>query len=117
VLALPADPGDPLGLEDAEQLGLDRERQLTDLVEEDGAAVALLEDADLLGGCPRERALFVPEQLTLGERLGQRGAVEDDQRAGRARRPLMQDRRGQLLAGPGLAAYQHGELGLRQAVE
>src|SRR4051794_4009984 len=100
MLALTPDARDPPGLERAEQLGLDRERQLADLVEEHGSAVALLEDADLLRDRPRERAPVVPEQLALGERLGERGAVEGDQRPRRASRPAMQDRRGSSLPVP-----------------
>jgi hypothetical protein len=34
-------------------------------VEEDGAAIGLLEDPKAPGRCARERTAFVPEQLTL----------------------------------------------------
>ena len=42
-----ADARDHLALEDAQQLGLERERHLADLVEEQRAAVGRLEEADL----------------------------------------------------------------------
>ena len=53
---------------------------LADLVEEDRALVGRLELADLLLGRAGERALLVAEQLAFQQRLGQRGAVEADER-------------------------------------
>ena len=56
-------------LQDAQQLGLERERQLADLVEEQGAAVGLLEQAGLARDGAGEGAALVAEQLALGQRL------------------------------------------------
>ena len=74
-------------LERAQELGLQRERHLADLVEEERAAVGLLEEARraLLG--VGERAAHVAEQLALEQRLGHRRAV-DARRTGRSRRRL-----------------------------
>ena len=56
-----------------------------------------------------EGALLVAEQLALEQRLGQRRAVEAQERRRRARRAAV-DRLGQhLLADAGLAEDQHGE--------
>ena len=53
------------------------ERHVADLVEEEGAAVGLLEAAPVAPLVRAgEGALLVAEQLALEERLGQRGAVD-----------------------------------------
>src|SRR5690606_19801273 len=62
-------------LEHLEELHLRELRDLTDLVEKEGAAVGLLEATDATPIGARERALLVPEQLALEERLGEGGAV------------------------------------------
>ena len=69
-----------------------RERQLADLVEEHASR-----RRPPRGGRPcacvgaGERALLVAEELALEERLGERGAVERDERARRARRAVVDD--------------------------
>ena len=78
---------DLAALERAQQLGLQVQRQLADLVEEERAAVRLLEGAP----CARrdragERALLVAEQLALDELLGDGRAVDRDEGLLRARR-------------------------------
>ena len=105
-----ADGLDLAFLEDAEQLGLDRERQLADLVEDQRAAVGLREEALAGRGRAGERALHVPEQLRVGELGGQGGAVEADERLERARRLRVQELGDELLAGAGLAAHEHGDV-------
>src|SRR5207247_7786669 len=54
-------------LDRAEQLRLERELEVADLVDEEGAAVGLLEHALARRRRPRERALLVPEELRLEE--------------------------------------------------
>ena len=54
-------------LQHAQELGLDRRRQLADLVEQDGAAVGLAEQARARLDGAGEGALGVAEQLGLGE--------------------------------------------------
>ena len=68
-------------LERAEHLGLRVEAHVADLVEEERAAVGLLELADALLRRARERALLVAEQLALDELGRDRGAVDLDERA------------------------------------
>ena len=75
-----ADRFELLLLKDAQQLDLRVERQLTDFVEEDRAAVGDLEPADALLDRTGERALDVPEQLALDQSRCDRAAVDLDQR-------------------------------------
>ena len=111
-LAGAADPRDHLALEHAQQLGLQRQRHVADLVEEQRAAVGGLEEADLALVGAGERAALVAEQLALEQALGQRRAVELDQRPVAAAGALVDRLAHQLLADPGLAEDQHGHRGV-----
>ena len=102
-----ADPGERLGLEHAEHPGLGGQRHLADLVEEQGAAVGPGKHALVLGDGPGERPFFVAEQLALEQLLGDRRAVDRDERPGRARRQIVDEARRELLARPALAVQQH----------
>ena len=73
-------------LEDAQQLDLERQRQLADLVEEERAAVGLDEEAAPRAVGAGEGALGVPEELALEQRLGNRAAVHRDEGLAAARR-------------------------------
>ena len=75
-----AEPLDALGLDGAQHLGLQRQRHLADLVEEDGAALRHLELADLALRRAGEGAALVAEQLRLEQVLGNRGAVDGHER-------------------------------------
>ena len=79
-------------LEHAQELRLDRERQLADLVEEERAAVRRLERARLRRDGAGERAALVAEQLALEEVLRDRRAVDDAKRLLRARARLVDER-------------------------
>src|SRR5690606_4940610 len=95
-------------LEHTQQLGLRGGRQLADLVEKQRAVARALERA-LAGAIGAgERALLVAEQLGLDQVLGQRRAVDRDERLVRDGRQRVQVARDQLLAGPALAEDQHG---------
>ncbi len=100
----PAVAADPLGLaalDRAKELRLECDVEIADFVDEERAAVGLLEDAAAHGGSARERALLVTEERRLHERAGERGTVEYDERSFRARARLV-DRFGELLfAGAG----------------
>ena len=82
-VVLAADAPDAPPLEHAEQVRLDRERELADLVEEERAAVRALERADVRAIGAGERAALVPEELALDERRDDRRAVDDDERTAR----------------------------------
>src|SRR5690606_21279231 len=74
-----ADAAHRLLLERAQQLRLDRGRQLADLVEEDRPAVGGLDRALARRGRAGERAARRAEELGLEEALGHRGAVDGDE--------------------------------------
>ena len=57
-----------------------RRRHLADLVEEEHAAVGLLDAARLGADGAGERAALVAEQLRLEQLIGQRRAVDRDER-------------------------------------
>ena len=67
-------------LEDAEELGLEGEGDLTDLVEQNRAAIRQLEAAIPLVGRAGEGAFFVAEEFAFDERLGNGGAIDLDER-------------------------------------
>ena len=71
-------------LQHAQELGLQRRRQLADLVEEERAAVGLDEHARRVGARVGEGAALVAEQLALEQRVGDGGAVERRRTAARA---------------------------------
>ena len=64
-----ADPLHLAVLHRAQQLGLHRQRQFAGFVEEQRAAVGVLEEADLGVGRAGERAAHVAEQLALEQRV------------------------------------------------
>ena len=94
-------------LEHAQDLGLRDQREVGHLVEEERAAVRELEASFLASRGAGERALLVSEQLGLEERLGQRRAVDGDERAVAPSRALVDRARHQLLPGAALALDQN----------
>ncbi len=100
-------------LERAQQLGLQRRRELADLVEEHRAAVGDLEPPLLERDGAGEGAFFVTEELALEQRLGQRGAVHGDKRAPRARTILVNRPGSDFLSRAGFAKHQNRAVGWR----
>jgi hypothetical protein len=101
-----AERDDLAGLEHAQELGLQRDRQVADLVEEQRAAVGRGERALAIAGGAGERAAHVAEQIALDQRVGGGAAVEHHERRVLAR-ALVVDRPGrQLLAAAALAEEQ-----------
>ncbi len=84
-LLLPAEAGEGAVLDHAQDLLLEGERHVADLVEEQRAALRLLELARpaLVGA--GEGAALVAEQLALEQRLRERRAVDGEERARRPR--------------------------------
>ena len=64
-----------------------------------------------------ERALLVTEDLALEQRLGNRGAVDRDERKRRARTELMDRLRHELLARARFAGDEHRRLGRRRLLD
>ena len=110
------DARDLTDLDRAQQLRLQRRRQLADLVEKHGAAVGCLEQTGLGPDRAGERALLVAEQLALEERLGERGAVDPQKRTAPARQ-LVHRLRQHLLADAGLAEDQHAGTALGDVLD
>ena len=94
-------------LQHPQQLHLRRRRHLRNLVEEQRAAVGQLEAAQPPFGRAGERAPLVAEDLALEQGVGNRRAVEGDERRGSARAQLVNGLRHQFLAGAGFAQQQH----------
>ena len=105
-------------LQHAQELRLQVERHVADLVEEERAAVGQLEAAARSRDRAGEGALLVAEELALEQLARDRGAVDRDERARRARRARLVDgARDQLLAGAGLAGDEHGRVGRRHPLD
>src|SRR5437870_4537065 len=77
--AAPAHALDLTLLEDPQELRLQRQRHVSDLVQEQGPAVGRFESAGARLDSGRHAALDA-EQLGLEQRFGQRGAVDRDER-------------------------------------
>ncbi|MNR06691.1 hypothetical protein D3C85_1227720 [compost metagenome] len=109
MLAVRADPLQLSALQHAQQLCLDRQWQLADLIEEEGAFIGQFELALALVHRAGESAPHMAEQFALYQGVGQGGAVEADQRMLGAQRAAMDGLGHQFLADAGFAADQHGE--------
>ena len=112
-----ADPLDDALLQEAQELDLQRDRQVADLVQEQRAAVGGLDLADRLLRRTGVRALLVAEELAFEKVLGDRRAVDRDEAPALARRKVVQRAREQLLAGPRLAEDQHRRGGRRDLLD
>ena len=103
-----ADPLDYSLLQKAQQLSLQRQRQIADLIEHQRAAVRGLDFAYRLSRRTGERALLVTEELAFEQRLGNRGTVDGNETFIAARRERVQRPRQQLFAGAAFAQQQDG---------
>ena len=103
---LRADRVDLALLQRAQQLHLRVERQLADLVEEQRAAVGLLELADALVDGAGEGALLVAEQDAFDQVFGDGAAVDRDERLAGAVAFALDGARDQLLADAAFAFDQ-----------
>ncbi len=104
-------------LQDTQQLRLDVEGQLADLVEEQTPAVRDFELTGTRLHRAGERAAGVPEELALGDGLGQRRAVEVDERLLGAAGALVQRAHDELLADAGLSGHKDREVRARDEVD
>jgi hypothetical protein len=99
-LLTPADALDGALLQEAQQLGLQRKRQVADFVEHQGAAAGGLDLAERLLGGTGEGAFLVAEQLAFEQVLGNGGAIDGHELARLARRCLVQAARQHSLPVP-----------------
>ncbi len=112
-----AEPPHLAALEGAEELDLERAGHLRDLVQEQGAAVGLLEEAELVHGGAGEGAPHVAEELGLEQGLRHRAAVHGHERARRARAGVVHGLGDDLLARAGLALDQERGVGGGDALD
>src|SRR6266481_1554578 len=99
-----------LFLQNAEELGLQIERQLANLIEKRRTVVGCLDQSDFVVDSPGERPLRVPEQLAFHQGANHRGAIHGDERAVCVY--IMDSPGDQLFAGSGLAQQQRGPAAL-----
>src|SRR5207248_285856 len=92
-------------LEHAQELGLELDRDLADLVEEERPAVRELEAAEPILDRPGEGALHVAEELALEELPRNRAAIHLDERSVAPRAPVVDRACDELLARAGLTEH------------
>src|SRR5215472_11155744 len=100
------DTGEGALLEQAQQLRLHRERQLTDLVEKQDPITGALDISVMSGLGAGEGALLVAEQLALDQFAGNRRAIDRNKGLIGARRVLVNKTCRDLLADAALAGEQ-----------
>ena len=105
-----ADALDHALLEEAQQLDLERQRNVADLVEEKRAGLRQLDLADVRFDRASEGAALVPEQLRFEQVLRDRRAIDGDELALAAAR-LVHSAREQLLARAARAQQHDGNVG------
>ncbi len=106
---------DPLHLallQHAQNLGLQRQRHLGNLIEQQGATVGLLEFARLALVGAGEGALLMAEQRRFEHVLGNGGAVDRDEGLAGTGRVAVDETGQLLLAGAALATDQHIRIAL-----
>ena len=94
-------------LKHPQEFGLRERAQVPDLVEEQRAAVRLLETPDPPRFRTGERAPFMAEQFAFEQHFGDGRAIHGDERFIGARAVLIQGAGDQLLAGAGLAPNEN----------
>src|SRR4029079_7555925 len=87
-------------LQRPEHLDLKLRRQLGDLVQEQGAAVGGVKESVSVPQGSGKGAFHVPEELAFQERLGDRRAVDRDERLALALAERVDGRGGQFLPRP-----------------
>ena len=85
-------------LQHAQKFGLQRERHVSDLVQEDRASVRHFQFALLQAVRAGEGAAFMAEEFVFEQRFRQGHTVDDHQRHGLTRTPLMDGAGEEFLA-------------------
>ncbi len=106
-----ADAVDHALLDGAQELRLQAHFHFADFIEEQRAAVGLFELADAAGDGAGERAFLVAEEFGLEEVLGDRRAVDRDERLLGARRSRMDITRDDFLTDAGFAGDEDRGVG------
>jgi hypothetical protein len=100
-------------LEEAEQPDLEVDRQLADLVEEEGAARGAFDATGLLLQRAGERAPFVAEEFAREEFSGEQAAIDGDERAVATWRAAVNGPGDQFLARAGFTGDENRGIGGR----
>src|SRR5438067_1426763 len=106
-LAGPAQPPERFRLQHLEELGLQLERELANLIQENRAAIRQLEQPDFALLRVGERALLVTEQLRIEKSRRQAGTIDFDEGSIRAGREVMNDASDPAFARPTLSLQEH----------
>ena len=94
-------------LQETQELRLHFEGHVTDFIEEDGALICNLKQADLISRSSRERAFDVPEEFAFDEVGAEGRTIDRDQRTVLSRTITMDSAGDHLFAGAGLTEDQH----------
>jgi hypothetical protein len=110
-----ADPAEGAVLKNAKELGLELEREFSDLVEKERSAMSGREQPGSIPLSAGEGALGVAEELSLDEGLGERRAVDGDKRPSRTPGG-MEGLGNDLLADSGFSFDEDRQIDLGQAL-
>ena len=114
--AVAPQPLELLLLQDAQQLGLQLERNVADLIEEQGALVRQFEPADLLCDGARESPPFMAEQLAFEQPRRNRRAVHLDEGPLATLTQVVDRASDELLACAGFPLNQRSGVGRRDGL-
>ena len=103
----------PVG-QHAQQTGLNVQRHIADLIQEQRAAVSLFEAPLANGICAGKRPFFVPEQFGFNQVLRDRRHIQGDKRRFCPRAVAMQGMGHKLFTGPRFAVDQDADGGAGQ---
>ena len=102
-------------LQETQQLGLRRQGQGANFIQEQGAAFGLLDQPLVAAPGAGEGLRFMAKQLIFHQLPRQRAAIDRHKPPARPK-PIAVDRLGEyILAGPGLPHNQHRRVGTREA--
>src|SRR5260370_12308421 len=107
---LPLPDGLPLPfLQRAQELRLRGKGEIDDLVQKKASALCNLESPLLSPICPGKRALLIAEEFRLDQGVGNRAAVDGDNRPFASAPPVIDRPSHEFLPCAGRALYQHRE--------
>src|SRR5262245_8640426 len=104
-------PFELLLLQDAQQLRLKRQRNVSYFIQEQRPRVGHLETANFLRDGPGESAFLVPKEFALQQIKGDGSAIQLDERASAACAGIVNGTGDQLLACARLSKDEHGGRG------
>lgn len=104
-------------LEDLQEFGLDGNIEATDLIEEEGPLMSLLDAPQLGGHGSGEGTFFVSKQLSFQEGAGNCRTTDLYQGPSGAHGKRVEEADGNLFAGTTLSLNQDGDIGLGDALE